>query len=597
MITDTIRKASVLEATASLVSCSENGQEQLRQLETRVTSEATLKASVLETAPSSVSCSKTGQEQVHQFETRVTTEATLNASVLETAPSLVSCSENGLGHHAWEYSSSILLGGDGPVVHTLEQTQKSDVPVSYISSAISNCEPLSSTFSLPSNEELKEMQNLHFSASSNHMNGLPLGEVRMELEGSFPFSESVISEETKNLDLPASYHPSTTAILEPLASAIHDPNLNLSDIANHMNGPHLTSDAVGPFFGGDFQMPRACGDDTGKPGHDELQYVFTDASLSAELENIWRQHSSGGHEQSIMQSLHSQGNEQMTLEGGSEKAVQDVDSSLTGVTAVEPGRNGTLLDGPGVEESKLISLALAEPGLNGDIAVPAVLTSPRKPSSKQPSSEQRDAPVVSLEKRGDALHPESRGSEKEVDFLSTVTQMSACSYTNKYANSDLVATAAFNLAVMAGGVDDLVDDKTGPAKKSKPSSAADQMRAFTQASSHFYWPNVKKRAKDVPKEKCGWCINCRSTGRRGCLLTQVAGQMAGGAALVVGGIRPIKGGSGHFPAVAAYILYMEENLHGLLMGPWEFAGHRKKWRKQVEQATSVKDIRLALLEV
>lgn len=53
------------------------------------------------------------------------------------------------------------------------------------------------------------MQNARVSASSNQMNGLPRGEVGMELDGSFPSFESVMSGETKNLDLPASYLSST----------------------------------------------------------------------------------------------------------------------------------------------------------------------------------------------------------------------------------------------------------------------------------------------------------------------------------------------------------------------------------------------------
>ncbi|KAG6546832.1 hypothetical protein Mapa_011685 [Marchantia paleacea] len=181
--------------------------------------------------------------------------------------------------------------------------------------------------------------------------------------------------------------------------------------------------------------------------------------------------------------------------------------------------------------------------------------------------------------------------------FSSLTQINACAYINKYTNGDIVFTAATYLSAMAGNADDAPDDKGGSQKKVKPSSTADQLKAFSQAAPNFFWPSLKKRAMEAPKEKCGWCINCRTPNRKGCLLTQVTGQISGGAAGVSGGIKPIKGPPGHYAAVAAYMLYMEETLHGLLGGPWEVAGYRKAWRKRVEQGISIEDVRRALLEM
>ncbi|KAL3687008.1 hypothetical protein R1sor_013317 [Riccia sorocarpa] len=181
--------------------------------------------------------------------------------------------------------------------------------------------------------------------------------------------------------------------------------------------------------------------------------------------------------------------------------------------------------------------------------------------------------------------------------FSSVTQINASSYVNKYINGDIVFTAASHLAAMAGSLDDTPDDKGGSQKKNKPLTAVDQLKAFSQAAPTFFWPSVKKKQLEAPKEKCGWCINCRTTNRKGCLLTQVTGQISGGAAGVPGGIKPVKGGGGHYAAVAAYMLYMEEQLQGLLDGPWEAFGHRKLWRKRVEQGRSIEDVRRALLEM
>ncbi|BBN07392.1 protein MpPTM1 [Marchantia polymorpha subsp. ruderalis] len=181
--------------------------------------------------------------------------------------------------------------------------------------------------------------------------------------------------------------------------------------------------------------------------------------------------------------------------------------------------------------------------------------------------------------------------------FSSLTQINACAYINKYTNGDIVFTAATYLSAMASNAEDASDDKGGSQKKVKPSNTADQLKAFSQAAPNFFWPSLKKRAMEAPKEKCGWCVNCRTPNRKGCLLTQVTGQISGGAAGVSGGIKPIKGPPGHYAAVAAYMLYMEETLHGLLDGPWEVAGYRKAWRKRVEQGMSIEDVRRALLEM
>ncbi|KAL2628952.1 hypothetical protein R1flu_013638 [Riccia fluitans] len=198
------------------------------------------------------------------------------------------------------------------------------------------------------------------------------------------------------------------------------------------------------------------------------------------------------------------------------------------------------------------------------------------------------------------VRPQTNGKvvPRQLDgYFSSLTQINASAYINKYINGDIVFTAATYLAALAGNSDDAADDKAGSQKKLKPLSAADQLKAFSQAAPTFFWPSLKKKVLDAPKEKCGWCINCRTTNRKGCLLTQVTGQISGGAAGVPGGIKPVKGAGGHYAAVAAYMLYMEEQLQGLLAGPWEVVGYRKLWRKRVEMGRSIGDVRRALLEM
>ncbi|CAM6112725.1 unnamed protein product [Calypogeia fissa] len=434
--------------------------------------------------------------------------------------------------------------------------------------------------------------------TAGECNNILLGkeEVPDDVEKSSLAGDSLTPEQTKHM----SHMSSTAANCEPVISSLKEHDLkqalNASNSSNYTNGLRPTSNVVGPPTGEGENKPSVYSHEPGKAGHDELQCGLKDKSLSAELETIWEQHSSDDAlKQVILKKTDSQSNGQVNVEGKIENATESVS---TGVKSVEPVRNGATVGD--VKDSKNIGLGTAQQELNSDLALTSVSASATRLFPKEELPEQRDEPGGSgkpFKSGAKPGHIEGGSLEKEVDYLSTITQINACSYKNKYANCDLVATAAFNLAVMAGGVDDLVDDRSGSMKKSKPSSIADYVKAFTQASSPFFWPSVKKRGKDVPKEKCGWCINCRLPVRRGCLLTQVVAQMAGGAALVVGGIRSLKGGIGHFPAVAAYILYMEENLHGLLVGPWEYAGHRKKWRKQVEQAKSLNDVKRAVLEM
>ena len=66
---------------------------------------------------------------------------------------------------------------------------------------------------------------------------------------------------------------------------------------------------------------------------------------------------------------------------------------------------------------------------------------------------------------------------------------------------------------------------------------------------------------------------------------------------ILASFRPIKSGEGTLASIRTYILYMEESLCGLIVGPFVNANHRKQWRKQVEQASTCCEIKALLLEV
>jgi hypothetical protein len=160
-------------------------------------------------------------------------------------------------------------------------------------------------------------------------------------------------------------------------------------------------------------------------------------------------------------------------------------------------------------------------------------------------------------------------------------------YINQYALGDAVASAAATLAAWGTGV----SPAWVPCKRARGTNANEQVKAFTQTLQSFVWPTFKKRHS----EKCGWCVSCCN--KRGCLLVQTEAQLV----RFVDHLKPIEVQNNrphHLILVVAYLLYLEANLHGLLVGgPWEVAAERRRWRTSLEQACSVSAVKTALLQV
>ncbi|KAF8403202.1 hypothetical protein HHK36_011301 [Tetracentron sinense] len=172
-------------------------------------------------------------------------------------------------------------------------------------------------------------------------------------------------------------------------------------------------------------------------------------------------------------------------------------------------------------------------------------------------------------------------------------------YINQYILGDVAASAAANLAVLTS-VENRVSKAPSSLNPRKVLSAniSLQIKAFSSASVRFFWPNSEKKLLEVPRERCGWCLSCKSpaTSKKGCLLNLVASNAMKGAARILGGPRLIMNGEGNFHCIANYILYMEERLRGLVVGPFQTASYRKQWQKQVEQASTCSATKLLLLE-
>ncbi|XP_042514046.1 DDT domain-containing protein PTM-like isoform X2 [Macadamia integrifolia] len=205
---------------------------------------------------------------------------------------------------------------------------------------------------------------------------------------------------------------------------------------------------------------------------------------------------------------------------------------------------------------------------------------------------------------------ESTEGKHGTGVTSKVYMIHACSYmgsnfktqtyVNQYVLGDTAASAAANLAVLSSEESRVSESNAlSNARKFVSANVSLQMKAFSSAVFRFFWPNSEKKLMEVPRERCGWCLSCKApiTSKKGCLLNLAASNALRGAARVHGGLRPIKNGKGNLPDIAAYILYMEESLSGLTVGPFLNLSYRRQWHKKVERATTCTVLKLLLLEL
>ncbi|KAJ4979942.1 hypothetical protein NE237_010722 [Protea cynaroides] len=173
-------------------------------------------------------------------------------------------------------------------------------------------------------------------------------------------------------------------------------------------------------------------------------------------------------------------------------------------------------------------------------------------------------------------------------------------YVNQYILGDVAASAAANLAVLSSEESRVSESNTlSNRRKVMSANVSLQMKAFSSAVFRFFWPNSEKKLMEVPRERCGWCFSCKAaiTCKKGCLLNLAASNASRGPVRIPGGIRPVKNGDENLPGIAAYILYMEESLRGLTVGPFLNASYRRQWRKQVERAATCTALKPLLLEL
>lgn len=173
------------------------------------------------------------------------------------------------------------------------------------------------------------------------------------------------------------------------------------------------------------------------------------------------------------------------------------------------------------------------------------------------------------------------------------------SYINHYVHGDFAASAAANLAVLSPDESHISEvHKSGNGKKVF-SDISLQIKAFSTAASRFFWPSSEKKLMEVPRERCGWCHSCKlpSNNKRKCLLNSAALAATKGTMKILSGLRSVMSGEGSLHSISTYILYMEEVLCGLTVGPFVSTSYRKQWRKRIEDASTCSAIKCPLLEV
>ncbi|KAK4409035.1 DDT domain-containing protein PTM [Sesamum angolense] len=173
-------------------------------------------------------------------------------------------------------------------------------------------------------------------------------------------------------------------------------------------------------------------------------------------------------------------------------------------------------------------------------------------------------------------------------------------YINNYMHGDFAASAAVNLAILSSEENQVPEPRSSYNRRNAMSDNVSlQVKAFSSAAMRFFWPNTEKKLVEVPRERCTWCFSCKASvaSKRGCLLNAAASNASRGAMKVPAAVRSVKNGDGRLPGIITYIMFMEESLRGLLTGPFLNDTFRKRWRKQVEQATTCNVIKILLLEL
>ncbi|XP_044949107.1 DDT domain-containing protein PTM-like isoform X1 [Hordeum vulgare subsp. vulgare] len=174
-------------------------------------------------------------------------------------------------------------------------------------------------------------------------------------------------------------------------------------------------------------------------------------------------------------------------------------------------------------------------------------------------------------------------------------------YMNLYNHGNIAASAAANLAVLTSDEGKVAASQvfTNPRKKMAADCAL-QVKAFSSAAAQFVWPCTEKKVMEVPRDRCGWCLACKSSAignKKACFLNLATANASKGSARIFSTMHVIKSSESHFPSIVAYLTNMEESLRGLLAGSLQDMQQRQRWHQQLQEASNCRTIIPLLLEL
>ncbi|GJN13796.1 hypothetical protein PR202_gb00542 [Eleusine coracana subsp. coracana] len=163
------------------------------------------------------------------------------------------------------------------------------------------------------------------------------------------------------------------------------------------------------------------------------------------------------------------------------------------------------------------------------------------------------------------------------------------------------ASAAANLAIITSEEGKVPSSQLATnARKRMAADNALQLKAFSSAAAQFVWPSTEKKLMEVPRDRCGWCLACRSSAtgnKKACFLNMATANAAKGSARVLSIMHVVKNSDSHFTSIVAYLANMEESLHGLLVGSLQDMQQKLRWHKQLQEASNCRTIIPLLLEL
>ncbi|KAL9686850.1 hypothetical protein QQ045_031243 [Rhodiola kirilowii] len=173
-------------------------------------------------------------------------------------------------------------------------------------------------------------------------------------------------------------------------------------------------------------------------------------------------------------------------------------------------------------------------------------------------------------------------------------------YVNHYIHGEFAASAAANLAVLSKEENrGLEVHASENFKKAMSANVLLQVKAFTSAATRFFWPNSEKKFVEVPRERCGWCLSCRGaiTSKKACMLNAACLSAHRGAMKFLSSLRAAKNEDACLASIATYILYIEDSLSALMVGPFMSKNNRRVWQKKVGHASTCYTLKSYLLEL